>query len=281
MRKFFASGVLVLLVLAACKNDHKSGGSSAEVTNAGTLAGYWVAVDFSARAAKEGSVLKAMNKYSKPYSYAFGFDSANPDSVSCYNGFENWKMPVVYRKDTIEIPKANGHLSVYLVYDPETNKDLTLFDGTNGKTEINRFTLSRAQVMNGYQAFMTALNSSMMKGNFQSTGKGAEQVRFMPSGKLDGMKGYDYYELCTGGDCVVMQDMDVIMLSNTKKPDSELMFGYRFSSKKDTLQIFNLINQNPAEKGAYVPGTVAHTLVNVKAPVPKVAPKPTTAPPSK
>ena len=261
MRTILAFGVLLLLTLAACKNDSKSNNSNAEQTSATTLAGFWVPIDFCARAGKEGSVLKAMNNYNKPYSYALGFDSANPDSVSCFNGFEKWKMPVIYRKDTLEIPNVNGNLSIYLIYDPETNKDLTMFNGVHGRTEINRYTLSRTQSMNGYEAFLTALNNSMMGGNFQSAGKGGEQVRFTPDGTVKGLKDYDKYELCTGGDCVVMQDLDVITMKDSKKPGSDQMFGYRFSAKKDSLLIYNLINQNPQEKGNYAVGTVAHTLV--------------------
>lgn len=273
MRNFFAFGILVLLALAACKNE-KTGGFSSEKTNATSLSGFWVSADFCARAGKEGSVLKAMNNYNKPYAYAFGFDSSNPDSVSCFNGIEKWKMPVIYRKDTLEIPKADGRLSVYLVYDPETNKDLTLFDGTSGKTNINRYTLSKSQVVDGYTAFEMELNTMVMRGNFKSTSKNPYEVRFEPGGRLRGIDGYDKYKLCTGGDCVVMQDMDVVTFSSTEKPNSEKMFGYKFLGKRDTLQIFNLINQNPAEKANYVAGTVAHTLLNVRVAAPKTAPKP-------
>ena len=284
MRKFFAFGILALLVFAACKND-KKGGYSAEITNATTLAGFWVPADFCARAAKEGSVLKVMNNYTRPYAYALGFDSAIPDSVTCFNGVEKWRMPVIFRKDTIEIPKADGKLSIFLVYDPETNKDLTMFDGTSGKTAINRFTLSKSQAMDGYTAFLLELNNLMMRGNFKSTSKGANEVRFEPGGRLRGIDGYDKYELCTGGDCVVMKDMDVITFSNSQKPDSETMFGFKFLGKRDTLQIYNLINQNPAEKGNYALGTIAHNLVNVRIASPKTAPKPApkpgTPPPSK
>lgn len=264
MHKIFTFGVLLLLTLAACKNDNKTDRSDAEVTNATTLAGFWVPIDFCTRAGQMGSVLKGMNSSNKPYSYALSFDAALPDSVTCYNGSEKWRMPVIYKKDTLEIPKAHGDLSIYLVYDPTTNKDLTMFDGTSGSTELNRFTLSRAQVMDGYSAFLMALNNSMMGGNFHSTGKGNEEVRFATDGSIKGMQDFDHYELCTGGDCVLMQDMDVITMVNSQKKDSRQMFGYRFGVKKDTLFLYNLVNEKPEEKAVYVPGTVAHTFVKTK-----------------
>ena len=44
---------------------------------------------------------------------------------------------------------------------------------------------------------------------------------------------------------MVMSDIDVITLNNSKKPD-------------------NLINQNPAEKGNYALGAVAQTYLRIK-----------------
>ncbi len=259
MHKFFALGVFILIALSACKNDRKGSGNPLDQTNASTLSGFWIPIDFCTRAGKEGSVLKAMNTGNKPYAYALAFDGGNPDSVTCYNGFEKWRMKVDYRDDTLEIKKAHGDLSIYLVYDPKDNKDLLMFDGTNGSTELNRFILSKANVLNGYQAFLAALNKNIMNGSFRPIGKGAEEVRFGPEGTVKGLKDHDHYELCTGGDCMVMSDLDVITLSNTKKTGSEQMLGYRFSAKKDTLVFYNLINQNPAEKGSYAVGTIAQT----------------------
>jgi hypothetical protein len=113
--------------------------------------------------------------------------------------------------------------------------------------------------MDGYSAFLIALNNSVMGGNFKSAS--GEQVRFAPDGTVKGLKGYDKYELCTGGDCVVMQNLDVITMKDSGKPDSQQMFGYRFSAAKDSLLIYNLINNNPAEKGNYSQGAVVHTLL--------------------
>ncbi len=264
INKVFALGLLILMLLSACKQDGSTGTSDPNGTNATTLQGFWVPIDFCTRAYKEGSILKAMNNSSKPYSYALAFDSSNPDSVTCFNGTETWKLHVKYRKDTLELEKAHGDLSVYLVYDPKDNKDLTMFNGTSGKTEMNRFILSKAQVMNGYTAFQVALNNSMLFGSFEALGKGTDPVRFIPNGSITGLKDYDRFELCTGGDCVLMTDMDVITLGNSKKPDADQMYGYRFSEKKDTFFVYNLINQNPAEKGVYATGKVAHTFLRIK-----------------
>jgi len=136
-----------------------------------------------------------------------------------------------------------------------------MFDGTSGSTQIDRFTLSRAKVKNGYSAFQTAINTSMMAGNFESAGKGTVPARFAADGGMTGFKDFDRYELCTGGDCFVMDDMDVITLRNSKKEEAEKMFGFRFSSKKDSLFLYNLVNQNPEEKGAYVVGGIAQTFL--------------------
>lgn len=257
--KFFALGAFILFALSACQQNGKGSGNPLDETNASTLAGFWIPIDFCTRSGKAGSVLKAMNNSNKPYAYALSFNASNPDSITCYNGIETWKMKADYRDDTLEIKNAHGNLSIYLVYDPKDNKDLTMFDGTSGNTNLNRYILSKAKVLNGYEAFLTALNNSMMSGSFRSAGKGGGEVRFGTDGTIKGNKDFDLYQLCTGGDCAVMSDMDVITLRNSKKAGSDQMFGYVFSTKKDTLTFYNLINQNPAEKGNYAVGSVAQT----------------------
>ena len=76
-----------------------------------------------------------------------------------------------------------------------------------------------------------------------------------------GMKDFDRYKVCTGGDCFVAgQEIDIVTFYNAKKGKeaSEKIFGYRYNGQNDTLSIFNMLNANPAEKGGYKVGSLAY-----------------------
>lgn len=266
--------LLLLVLLAAvcghaCKNDNKSAESAAASTNASPelLGGYWIALDFCSRANQYGSVLQAMNNGHVPYAYAITFNPGQPDSVSCYNGFETWNLPVKYNADTLELVGARQGKSVFLVYDSQQEKDITMFDATTGRVQMDKFIKSKAEVKDAYSAFQTALNHNVLGGLFTPLGKGAAgDVQFAPAGQIQGLKDYDRYELCAGGDCFVAgQDIDVVTFFNSKVENSNKFMGYRFSAQNDTLSIFNLQDTNPDEKGAYKMNGIAYKFVRKKA----------------
>ena len=125
---------------------------------------------------------------------------------------------------------------------------------------MDRFVKSRANARDGYMAFLVALNHNVFGGTLTPLGKGASaQVMFTPGGFIQGMSDYDRYELCTAGDCFVAGDrVDVVTFSKSKKEGSAKMFGFKYSAQNDTLTIYNLLNKNPKEKGAYAVGGVAY-----------------------
>lgn len=258
----------LLLALASCKHDpNKTTAAQEPVSpraNTTSLAGHWIAMDFCSRASQYGSVLAAMNNAHAPYAFAITIDPNFGDSVVCYNGFERFTLPIAIRQDTIELKGARAGKSIFLVFDSQGDKNLTMFDGTTGTTQMDAFIKSKATGKDGYLAFQLALNHNLFDGQFTSLRKGASTgpVQFTPGGWLQNLKDYDRYELCTAGDCFVTGDeIDVITLSNSKKENSEKFFGYRYGAKNDTLTIYNLINKNPEEKGAYVTGSIAYQLL--------------------
>jgi hypothetical protein len=244
--------LLLLPLLTACRQDQKTTGAGAasESANAEALGGHWVALDFCSRAAQYGSVLAAMNNVNKPYAYSLSFVPSRPDSVECSNGMETWSLPVVYKKDTMELQGARQGKPVFLVYDSQGEKILTMFDNTE----------------TGYMAFLTALNHNLFSGLFIPAGKGDEaRILFTPGGFIQGMPEYDRYEVCTAGDCFVAgNDIDVITFSKARTENSSRMFGYRYSGQNDTLRLYNLINDQPDEKGTQTVGSVAYTLIRKK-----------------
>lgn len=259
------------IALFSCKNEPKNtdpnlpaGYAPGETADPTVLAGHWIDLDFCARASQYGSVLQTENNSHLPYAYAFTFAPANPDSVTCYNAYETWNVPVKYKKDTLELVGAvQGKKSIFLVYHSHGDKDMTMFDNTGGTIKMDNFIKSKAGTKTGYEAFTTALNHQLFSGQFTPIikGKTDEKVMFTPGGFLQGMKDFDRFEVCTGGDCFVTgQAMDVIMLYNAKKgrENSEKMFGYQYNGHNDTLSFYTLIDMKPGQKGESKIGPVAY-----------------------
>ena len=127
---------------------------------------------------------------------------------------------------------------------------------------MDNFIKSKAGTVDGYTAFTTALNHHLFNGVFTPIGKGdATKVQFTPGGFIQGLKGFDRFEVCTGGDCFVAgQDIDIVTFYNAKqgKEASEKFYGYKYNGSNDTLSIFNMVNAKPEEKGGYKVGTVAY-----------------------
>jgi hypothetical protein len=262
MNKAFFLIPALILTLLSCKNDPKTTSTNGapdhiqpgEQANPTVLAGHWIALDFCAFASQYGSVLQAMNNSHIPYAYAFTFNPAYPDSIICYNAFESWSRPIKMRADTIEVLEARPGKSLFLIYHSTEEKDITMVDPTGPRTRLSRFIKSKAGTPDGRTAFMMALNHHVFSGLFTPIGKSSdEKISFFPHGVIQGMKAYDRYEICSGGDCFVAgQDIDVVTLYNNKdKQGSSKFFGYRYSAQNDTLTFYNLVNSNPDEKGTY------------------------------
>lgn len=275
MNKAFLFANLLMLTLLSCKQDPKNISNQApshiqagEQANPMVLAGNWIALDFCAFANQYGSVLQAMNNKHLPYAYAISFNPTRPDSAVMYNAFESWTLPVKFKSDTLELVGARNGKSVFLIYHSNMEKDITMIDPTGDRVQMDRFIKSKATVKDGFEAFNTALNHHIFNGVFMPIGKSSgEKVMFNPTGELQGLKGYDRFKICSGGDCFVAgQDIDVVTFYSAKDEEKTTkMFGYRYSAQNDTLTLFNLVNSNPAEKNAYKVAAPAYKFSRKKA----------------
>ncbi|TNE59289.1 MAG: hypothetical protein EP344_08940 [Bacteroidetes bacterium] len=268
---FFFSATLLLF--SACGDDPANAGgqqNNGNSTNASPmlLSGHWVAIDFCSRANQYGSVLDAMNQAHLPYAYSISFDPANPDSVVCHNGIESWTCLVKYNVDTLEIVNARDDKSVFLLYNSQGEKDITMFDPTQGRVRMDRFIKSGANTRDGYSAFTTALNHNLFGGIFRQIGKGAtaDTIQFTPGGFIMKWAPFDRYNVCTSGSCFVCgNDIDVLTVSKYRKEGSEQIYGFRFNGTNDTLSFFNLVPPpaSSPEGAAYSIGRVAYQFVRM------------------
>lgn len=272
MNKLFLIALAVLCTCVACQQDaQKKGanGSKLPEETINMLAGHWVAIDFCARVNNYGGILEAMNETHKPYVYALTFNPAFPDSVECFNGVEQYKLAFTMRVDTIELKGARAeNKSVFLVIsDQDKEKEMTMFDPAPSGTQMNRFIKSKAGAANGYMAFATALNHNLFSGAFTQVGKGgASNILFTPGGFIQKFKDYDRYAVCTAGDCFVAGPyVDIIALKNSQKENAEQVFSFKYSAKRDTLTLYNLVEQNPEEKGIFTIGKPVYTFLRKSA----------------
>lgn len=272
--------ILLLSIVAvfsntACKNEPQhvdpnqpQNFEAGDFASPTTLAGFWIDLDFCSRAGQYGSVLQAMNNSHLPYAYAFFFNPGSPDSVTCFNATESWNLPVKFKKDTLELMGASNGKSVFLNYHSHGNRDMTMFDNTNGPTRMDHFIKSKAGTKNGYLAFTTALNHHIFNGTFAPVGKGSGQtVTFTPGGFLQGVKEYNRYELCTGGDCFIAgQEIDIVTFYDAKEgiEASGKPFGYRYDGGNDVLSIYNMVPANPEEKAGYTVGKLAYKFARTR-----------------
>ena len=267
MQRFFIPLTALCVFFFACKQDPKNvapGNPSNTSANAPAspqmLGGHWIAMDFCSRANQYGSVLAAINNAHVPYCYSFEVNPSQPDSVLCSNGMETFKLAVKYLADTLVMLNARPGKNIFLVYDSKDDQDITMFDGSTGSMQMDRFVKSKANARDGYMAFQVALNHNLFGGTLTQIGKAASgQITFTPGGFILGMKEYDRYVVCTAGDCFVGDDKtDVITLSNHKNKGSEKMFCFRYNAYNDTLTFYNLVNKRPQEKGGYAVGAPAY-----------------------
>jgi hypothetical protein len=267
MKRIFAVVSFAFLFLA-CKSDESrtpSSSSSAAVSatyaSPSLLAGQWIAMDFCARANQYGSVLGAMNNAHRPYAYAFEFLADMPDSVLCYDGNRSWKLPVTYKKDTLELRNAFEGKSVFLVYHSQGTKDMTLFDGTQGRTRMDRFIKSAANTPDAFGAFMVALHHNLLGGSLLPIGKPSarDTLLFTPGGGILKWKEYDRYRVCVTDDCFTTREpVDVIFLGRSDRPDVEKRFAFRYNATNDTLTFYHLRPIGSGEKELYDIGDVAY-----------------------
>ncbi len=256
------------LLYMACQQDPKSlphSGVPAKKSDNSTLAplyGNWVAIDFCSFCGQYGSVLTAMNNTHLPYAFALTFQESDRDSVLCYNATESWKRPIRFTADTlIEVLDARRTgKSIFLSYSPTGNKDLSMYDATQAKSSIDRFTKTNAPEKTGAEAFKTALNHQLMNGTYTSAGKSKGTVQFLSTGEVTGLEGYDRFEVCTGGDCFVAgQESDVLILSNSKTKDAPKYAGFKFTPNRTALTLYELTPGSSDQKGTAQKGAVLYT----------------------
>ncbi|MCS6930067.1 MAG: hypothetical protein NZM43_11325 [Saprospiraceae bacterium] len=266
MKKAFLFICLATVLFVACKSDQsqtKREQISAASTQASpfVLAGQWIAMDFCARANQYGSVLGAMNNAHVPYAYAFEFLPDLADSVICYDGNRSWKLAVKYKRDTLEFQNAFEGKSIFAIYHSQGEKDMTVFDGTKGRTRMDRYIKSSANTADAFGAFMVALHHNLFQGLMLPIGKGTsrDSLLFTPGGSILKWKEYDTYRVCVTADCLTAKEpYDVIILAKSDKPNSERRFAFRYNATNDTLTLYHLIPNRADEKAAHDIGGVAY-----------------------
>jgi hypothetical protein len=258
-----------IIIFLSCKNDpivskNKGNASTSHASN-DRLLGNWLATDFISRAMASASIVNAKNNNMEPYALAFSFNYQLKDSVNCFDSRRNWRLPVRFNVDTVEIKNATSEgKSIFMVYNSGTDQSIDLINTTGASPTIQRFTRTRTAEMDAFTAFNMALNVGFFKNEFTLAGKSGNKVTFLQDGQVTGLSGIDFYRLCTGGDCMVAGEFqDVIYLGNSELKKGDF-YGFRSSVQRDSFLIYKMKSDEPIEKKNYKITGTAFTLLRKK-----------------
>lgn len=272
MKKMTFVASLLLLLFANCQPDNasKNNASATSPLTPKYLEGNWIARDFVSKAAAMGSVVKQINNEGKPYAFGFTFSPLKKDSVVCYSSLKFWTLPYAVTSDsTLEITLEDSK-KIYMQFDVK-GKTMTLFDPTPASgTRMDGFVQTREKTVNGYQAFATALNHNLFGSAgflLPGAGKTATSIGFLATGAVRGLPGYDMFQVCPGGDCLMAgPNTDALFLGNSKTQIGG-WFAFRYSTQMDTLVLYRMKNERPDVKGGFVvQQPAAFTLLRVRVP---------------
>lgn len=85
-------------------------------------------------------------------------------------------------------------------------------------------------------------------------------VQFYTDGSITGLPNYQYYEVCTGGDCQSFYEGDIFSISKNGQAD-----WYTWEWEGKNLRIYSLKRTNPvSEKPVYTKGALFITLTKIK-----------------
>ncbi len=225
------------------------------------ITGHWISRDY----------LITLDKTLSPQGVAAQFpfyateillSSNSPDSITIFNGqVETFTLPFTRSGDTLSL-KLNHDPITRIIYNP-TRNTLSFFD-----KDLNRtYTFVRAdnslldKSAKPAMAFAPAINKKLLEGSWNlPTGDSTTTVQFDRFGQIKGWDKYLTYTICINGDCAANESGDLIVLNNREIADQ-----YGFSTKNDTLTLFELKQINDAdEKPVYQNGPALLFLVRKK-----------------
>ena len=222
----------------------------------GFFEGNWVCINYLDTVQKYRSVYAARQQPMVELVFKRHVDTA----LWMYNGierqlygFKHITSNQVMFNDVYEKP-----LSVYI------NEEAFYLSYTNKQTQMVFVRPDERLVDTGNQAewpttTQQVIHSLVIAGIYKLSNQPIP-VQFYLSGKISGWDLYNYYEVCTGGDCASFYEGDVLYLSNQKTGNY-----YTWEWNKRTVDIFELVPVHAkGEKPYYKKGNKLITLYKLK-----------------
>lgn len=102
--------------------------------------------------------------------------------------------------------------------------------------------------------------NSLVLGGIYKLGNSLVPVQFYTDGAITGLPGYDYYEVCTGGECRSFYEGDLVYLSGSQ---AAVYCTWEWKEKKMTLFLLKKVNA-PGEPLRFVKGEPLFSFVKLK-----------------
>jgi len=236
-KNIFLLSVMGLIVLASCKNTAKK-----EVDKT-VLQGRFVNQTFLDE-----------NKDSlnfSPRAYSFQFYFVGSEKVFVDRGFEGDTLTYAAENGNLVLKNASFHGDMTIVADADGKGFILMDTAFTGKSTSSHY-IRVDDMRDGIPVWTSLINDQMVAGNYQLMEKGnasGKKVRFLPSGNIEGLKGYRDYTLCYTGDCMQTTLPYHNIITMTTDEGNAVTFAYVVEKEKKSLTIFAIEEQKPGIKG--------------------------------
>lgn len=258
--------IVAFLLAGSALTACSTGTSESRDTKTGTeMAGQWLAADYLRQVAENHSIAHT----SAPvYGWvALSFSPELKDSVLAFNGFEAPDATAFTREgDSLKLDLPSR---VYIHKNLADSNTFMAVEYADGQVFKEQYVKVDAPLTTPDATFDRELRKSLFGSRqyhiITQDGKpaapDATPVVFKEDGMVTGLPGYESYELCYAGDCIISADTsDVIFLTPLNKKEQQAAFYYKMSVDGNKMAIYNQDVINANEKGSGRKGKLLYEL---------------------
>lgn len=203
-----------------------------------TYYGHWLLQSYAQNLLKTKSAYTAQNRAAEVTEFIFA-QALNDSIMVCFNNVEGGRFPVIVYPSHIEFVTFEGGAKYRVELTSQNGEPKLLFTAPDGSKEVYMYFEGQELEFDAVQRWV---NSHVLSDRYApEIENGArmrglnEAVAFKADGVLEGVPGFDSYEVITRFDEVM--EFDVIKLINTRTGYEELK---AWQIRRNKLYIYNL-----------------------------------------
>ena len=186
-----------------------------------------------------------------PPAYSFQLYFTGSDKVFVDRGFEGDTLTYAVENGNVVLLNATFHGNMTILADAD-GQGFTLVDTAFTGKSVPSHYIRVEDMSNGIPVWISLINDQMVAGHYQLLEKGSasgKKVHFLPSGKIEGLKGYRDYAICYTGDCMQTTIPYHNIMTMTTDEGNSMTFAYTVEKGKKSLKIFSIEEPKPGIKG--------------------------------